>query len=89
MVHPLGLVGRGASHGQVVDHAALGRSVRRRRGDRVASEACRRLQRKARVEDPVCHRVETIGVLALFDSAVAWQVWQFWKVSWLDACFIV
>jgi len=23
-----------------------------------------------------------------FESAVAWQTWQFWKLSWLDACFI-
>lgn len=38
---------------------------------------------------PACHRVEAAGVLALFDSAVAWQIWQFWKVSWLDVCFIV
>ena len=38
---------------------------------------------------PVCHKVAAIGVLAPFDSAVVWQVWQFWKVSWLAVCFIV
>ena len=37
---------------------------------------------------PGCHRVETIGVLAPFESAVAWQSLQFWKVSWLEPCCI-
>jgi len=30
--------------------------------------------------------VEAIGVFLAFDKAVAWQVWQLWKVICPDLC---
>jgi len=79
-MRPAGIVEKAASDLQPMDHNALFTSAVRIGGVSVTGVA--------QIECAVCHRVEATGVAAPFESALAWQTWQFWKMSWLDACFI-
>jgi hypothetical protein len=35
---------------------------------------------------PVCHKVDTAGVVAALPSAFVWQLPQFWKLICVDWC---